>query len=151
MVDWIKEKTFQYSVYKRLILGVNTNTDKVRGWKKILQTNEMTRKLGNYTHFRKNRSFSRWQRNKTWRSPLLPQDIKIHLACGMYYRALSESWQKPQTSKKGKNKVGQDKDEKKRELKFSGQRSALQGRDSWRKEVFQTFRNPLTGEVRRIL
>ena len=39
-------KTLQYTAYKRLISGLKTHIDKVRGWKKIFHANNNNKKPG---------------------------------------------------------------------------------------------------------
>ena len=48
MAEWEKQnkKTLQYTAYKRLISGLKTHTDKVRGWKKIYHANSNNKKPG---------------------------------------------------------------------------------------------------------
>ena len=97
----------------------------------------------------KNRSFSRWQGNKTCRSPLLPQrHNKFICKWNNSYRTLSESWQKPSDFQKGKDKVGK-KIKVKKEIKVFRTETCTPGREIWRRKIFHTLKNPLTGEVRK--
>ena len=92
---------------------------------------------------------SRWQRNKTWRSPSSPNIRQKYIYMwNNSYRTPTERWQKTSyfpKSKKLPTNLGRAKEKRKKQRQKNRDGICPLGRELWRRKCFHTLGNPFTG------